>query len=116
MPYLSDGSGEVATPTLGESIGKGHAQDDHEEDFAEIDVSREDLPQFIDDVIKNAKAKDVIDLKRGRTAYIAPETETVMIHDPNHPDLDTVFRPRDRATGESTFTAYVEKLKRESKK
>lgn len=93
---LSEGSGEGATPTLGESIGNGHDQDKHAEEFEEIDIGAEDLPQFIDDVIQGAKETEgrVFALEDKRTVCIDPETETVVIHDPNHPDLGAAFRPR----------------------
>ncbi|SDF10625.1 hypothetical protein SAMN04488504_12047 [Myxococcus virescens] len=66
-----------ATPTLGETIGNGHAQDKHAEDFEEIDIGAENLPQFIDGVIQAAQETDerAIALPDERTAYIDHKTE-----------------------------------------
>ncbi|WP_426755521.1 RHS repeat-associated core domain-containing protein [Myxococcus sp. Y35] len=117
MPYLSEGGEEGATPTLGESIGNGHAQDKHEQEFEEIDIAREDLPRFIDDIVEAAKVTEgrVIHLPDDRTAYLDPATETVVIHDPKHPDLGTAMRPKNPRTGESTYKRYVRKLREESR-
>ncbi|WP_193409895.1 RHS repeat-associated core domain-containing protein [Myxococcus hansupus] len=118
MPHLSEGSEEEAAPTLGESIGRGHAAGKHEGEFEEIGITEEALPGFIDEVIEEAKATEgrVIPLKRGRTAYIDPESETVVIHDPGHPDLGTAMRPTIEGTDKSNYKEYVKTLRSELRK
>ncbi|WAM24887.1 hypothetical protein [Myxococcus sp. NMCA1] len=102
---------------MGESIGKGRAQDKHNKELDEIDIEREDLPQFIDDIVQATKETEggVIALSGNQTAFTAPDTGTIVVHDPNHPDLDTVFRPRPPDTGASTLKQYIENFQNQPK-
>jgi hypothetical protein len=73
-------------------IARGHASSKHAGDFP--GMSTADLESHVADVMSNPlRTKD---LKRGRTAYLGRDGETIVIHDPEHKDLGTVFRrPKD---------------------
>ncbi len=76
-----------------ESIGSGHAYDKHvvkKEEFKGIVNTKSEFIDHIDNVINNPS--DVKSLSRDRTAYYHNDSQTTVIHDPNHPDQGTALR------------------------
>jgi hypothetical protein len=73
-----------------EKIVRGHAWEKHKDDYPEI-KTKEDLQKFVENIMK--KAHDVKEGERGRTAYWDNDSGTIVIHDPNHVDQGTVFKP-----------------------
>jgi hypothetical protein len=69
-------------------IADGHAGSKHAGDFPGMSV--EDIKERVRETMENPVR--VKDLERGRKAYEG-KNGTLVIHDPNHPDGGTVFRP-----------------------
>ncbi len=102
------GSPKNFVQTVSRNIGRGHAFTKHvltKGDLGGLIIgiggqvkqirTVDDLSQFVGHIITKAKGGDAKNLSRGRKAWWDSETGTVVIHDPNHPDLGTVFRPDD---------------------
>jgi filamentous hemagglutinin len=80
-----------------EQIAKGHAWSKHKGEFPEFSTVAE-FAQHIDQIMANPSASK--SLAKGRTAFWDDKTKTVVIRDPNSPDLGTAFRP---ANGKAYF-------------
>jgi filamentous hemagglutinin len=78
-----------------QQIANGHAWPKHGGDFPEF-------AQHIDQIMANPSASK--SLARGRAAFWDDKTKTVVIRDPNSPDLGTAFKP-------SGGKAYFDNLK-----
>jgi len=92
------------TRSLGQRIAEGHAFEKHFEkgEFKDLGIkTREDFARHIDNVVAKATGSNVRSLKYGRMAYWDDATGTVVIHDPQSPDLGTAFRP---SAGKRYFT------------
>jgi filamentous hemagglutinin len=83
MPGLS--------PSSAAAIAKGHAWSNHRHEFPEFATPAE-FARHIDSIFSNPQAL-VRKLARGRQAWWHGASRTVVIHDPNHPDEGTAFRP-----------------------
>jgi len=86
----------VASPDA-QQIGKGHAWSKHRTEFPEFSTA-DDFTRHVDDVMTNPSASK--NLAKGRKAFWDDNSKTVVIRDPNHPDLGTAFKPKD---GKSYF-------------
>jgi filamentous hemagglutinin len=90
---------------LGKAIADGHAFDKHVVEHGEFEGlginSRDEFAEHIDGVVSNATGADVRTLSGGRTAFWDDASGTVVIRNPNAPDLGTAFRP---TTGRVYFT------------
>ena len=77
-----------------EQIAQGHAWDKHVVDRGEFGGmginTPDDFADHIEDVMNNGETKS---LDRGRTGYYDQPTNTLVIEDPNSPDLGTAFQP-----------------------
>jgi hypothetical protein len=74
-----------------QQIAKGHAWSKHKGEFPEFSTEGE-FAQHIDQIMANPSAAK--NLTRGRTAFWDEKTQTVVIRDPNSPDLGTAFKPK----------------------
>jgi filamentous hemagglutinin len=84
-----------------QQIANGHAWPKHRGDFPEFSTEAE-FAQHIDQILANPSASK--SLARGRAAFWDDKTKTVVIRDPNSPDLGTAFKP-------SGGKAYFDNLK-----
>lgn len=84
-----------------EQIAKGHAWSKHQGEFPEFST-KEEFAQHIDEIMTNPS--DSKTLARGRKAFWDDRTKTVVIRDPNSPDLGTAFKP-------TNGKAYFDNLK-----
>ena len=75
---------------IAEKIAKGHAWEKHKNEYPEI-KTKEDLQKFVEEIMK--KADDIKEVERDRTAYWHNDSGSIVIHDPNHVDQGTVFKP-----------------------
>ena len=75
---------------IAEKIAKGHAWEKHKNEYPEI-KTKEDLQKFVEEIMK--KADDIKEGERDRTAYWHNDSGSIVIHDPNHVDQGTVFKP-----------------------
>lgn len=69
-------------------ISHGHANQKHAQEFP--GMSSSDLERHVADVMANPKRERP--LKDNRKAYLGQDGNTIVIHDPMHPDGGTVFR------------------------
>ena len=74
-----------------QQIAKGHAWSKHKGEFPEFSTEGE-LAQHIDEIMANPSESK--NLTKGRQAFWDGMTKTVVIRDPNSPDLGTTFRPK----------------------
>jgi RHS repeat-associated protein len=77
--------------TDAQQIAKGHAWAKHKGEFPEFSTEGE-FAQHIDQIMSKPSASK--DLAGGRKAFWDDNTKTVVIRDPNSPDLGTAFRPK----------------------
>jgi filamentous hemagglutinin len=75
-----------------QQIANGHAWSNHKGEFPEFSTEAE-FAEHIDQIMANPSASKK--LARARRAYWDDTTRTVVIRDPNSPDMGTAFRPRD---------------------
>jgi SPP1 gp7 family putative phage head morphogenesis protein len=75
---------------IAEKIAKGHAWEKHKNEYPEI-KTKEDLQKFVEEIMK--KADDIKEGERDRTAYWHNDSGSIVIHDPNHVDQGTIFKP-----------------------
>ena len=79
---------------IASTISKGHAFDKHGGQFADLGITtREQLEDFVENVMLNVSDDNVRALSRGRVAFWDTGTATVVIYDPRSIDAGTVFRP-----------------------
>jgi len=71
-------------------IANGHAWTKHGAEFPEFSNPNE-FAQHVDSVMMNPTASK--GLANGRQAFWDDASQTVVIRDPNHPDMGTAFRP-----------------------
>ena len=74
-----------------QQIAKGHAWSKHKGEFPQFSTEAE-FAQHIDRVMAIPSASKT--LTKGRTAFWDDQTQTVVIRDPNSPDLGTAFKPK----------------------
>lgn len=74
-------------------IANGHAWAKHQGEFPELS-SADEFAGLIDGIMKKAAGSDVKSLAKGRQAFWDGGSNTVVILDPNSPDLGTAFRPK----------------------
>ncbi len=74
-----------------EQIAKGHAWSKHKGDFPEF-LTEAEFAQHLDDIMANPSASK--DLAKGRKAFWDDRSRTVVVRDPNSPDLGTAFKPQ----------------------
>ncbi|MFP2928200.1 RHS repeat-associated core domain-containing protein [Pyxidicoccus sp. 3LG] len=97
--------------TVGQSIVE-HSQFGHLEDWEDLGLeSPDEIADFIDKVVLEAKGKNVKQLERGRTAYFEPDSEVVVISDPKSGHGGTAFRPRNPQTHELNGKRYFDGLR-----
>jgi RHS repeat-associated protein len=70
-------------------IAQGHASEKLAEQFPEL-ANTQQLAELVNDAMLFGDKRD---LRDGRTGYMLLYDDTVVIHDPNHPDRGTVVRP-----------------------
>ena len=67
---------------------------EHGREFADLGIKdQQAFAKHVESIMRNAKAGNVRELARGRTAYWDAATGTVVIHDRTSPDRGTSFRP-----------------------
>jgi filamentous hemagglutinin len=74
-----------------QQIANGHAWSKHKGEFPQFSTEAE-FAQHIDHVMTNPTASK--SLAKGRTAFWDDMSQTVVIRDPNSPDLGTAFKPK----------------------
>ena len=89
-------------------IGSGHGFDQHIQEFAECDQTRDAYMNNIDKTMGNYTYR--LTLQNGRTAYYNEDTNIIVIVDPNNPDAGTAFRPRDGADYLNTLDVVDEEV------
>lgn len=75
-----------------QKIGKGHAWEEHKDQFPDIETP-EELGELAEDIMEYPD--DVKELENGRTGFWDEKTKSLVIHDPNHDDEGTIFKPDD---------------------
>jgi len=74
-----------------QQIAKGHAWSRHGAEFPEFS-SEAEFADHIDNVMASPSATKII--AKGRKAFWDDKSKTLVIRDPNSPDLGTAFRPK----------------------
>jgi filamentous hemagglutinin len=73
-----------------QQIARGHAWSKHRGEFPEF-ANTTQFADHIDKVMASPSASK--NLAKGRTAFWDDTSRTIVIKDPNSPDLGTAFRP-----------------------
>ncbi len=90
------GQGEPSLKPVAEAISQGHAFDKHvlNGEFKDLGITTpEQFSEHVSQVMGNAEGANVRVLSGERIAYWDDSSGTVVIFDPNSPDLGTAFRP-----------------------
>jgi hypothetical protein len=70
-------------------IAGGHAWSKHQQDFAGL--TKDDVAKLIDRIMNHPSDSKL--LTAGRSAFWDDVSRTVVIRDPNSPDMGTAFKP-----------------------